>query len=61
MAKGVGFGLLEEEVIDFLLQMIGKELSTEDLDEPEKQRHQLEEEEVEAQQQPKRSVTTQTV
>ena len=43
LAKKFGPDKLEEEGIDSLLQMIGKELSTEDLDELEKQQRQLEE------------------
>ena len=44
LAKKVGLDELEEEDVDSLLQTIGEELSTEDLDELEKQRRQLEEE-----------------
>ena len=56
MARKVGLDKLEEEDIDSLLETIGEELSTEELDELEKQQRQLEE--VEAQQQPRALSTT---
>ena len=48
LVKKVGLDDLKEENVDSLLETIGEELLTEDLDELEKQQHQLEE--VEAQQ-----------
>ena len=56
LARKVGLDELEEDV-DSLLEMIGKELSTEELDELEKQWCQLEEE-VEAEQHPMAPSTT---
>ena len=50
LARKVGLDEIEEEDIDSLLETIGEELSTEDLDELEKQQCQLEE--VEAEQHP---------
>ena len=57
LVRKVGLDKLEEEGVDFLLQTIGEKLSTEDLDELENQRRQLEEV-VEAQQQPMAPSTT---
>ena len=57
LAKKVGLIELEEEDVDSLVETIGEELSTRDLDELEKQRRQLEEE-VEAEQQPLAPSTT---
>ena len=57
LVRKVGLDELEEEDVDPLLQMIGEELSTKDLDKLEKQQCQLEEE-VEAQQQPTAPLTT---
>ena len=42
LARKVGLDELENEDIDSLRETIGEKLSTEDLDELEKQRHQLE-------------------
>ena len=44
LARRVGLDEVEKNVVDGLLESIGKELSTEELDELEKQRRQLEEE-----------------
>ena len=56
LARRVGLDEIEEEDIDSLLETIGEELSTEELDELEKQRRQLEEE-VEAEQYPAAPLT----
>ena len=57
LARKVSLDELEEEDVDSLLETIGEELSTEELDQLEKQRHQLKEE-VEVQQQPPVPSTT---
>ena len=44
LARRVGLDEVEKDVMDGQLESIGKELSTEELDELEKQRRQLEEE-----------------
>ena len=44
LARRVGLDEIEEEVVNSLLELIGEELSTDDLEELEKQRRQLEEE-----------------
>ena len=56
LARKVSLDELEEEDVNSLLETIGEELSTEDLDELEKQRRQLEE--VEAEQHPTAPSTT---
>ena len=56
LARKVRLNEIEEEDVDSLLETIGKELSTEDLDELEKQWRQLEE--VEAEQHPTAPSTT---
>ena len=59
MARKVGLDKLEEEDVDSLLETISEELSTEELDEWEKQQQRCQmEEEVKAQQQPPAPSTT---
>ena len=57
LVRKVSLDELEEEYVNSLLDAIGEELSTEELDELEKQRYQLEEE-VEARQHPMSPSTT---